>query len=86
MANPVTPLMALMTLASWTFMSVRALCLGWMQVAAALMRVSRWRQEDRHTQISSPGRQERLSSPKVWRVCSHWQSAMSVVRPGTCVA
>jgi hypothetical protein len=43
MAKPVTPLMSLMTLASWTFISVRALCMCWMQVAAVLMRVSRWR-------------------------------------------
>ena len=43
MARPVTPLMSLMTLASCTCIAVRAFCLCWMQVAAALMRVSRWR-------------------------------------------
>src|SRR5215469_17049321 len=34
------------------------------------------------TQISSGGRKELLSRPKVWSCSSHWHSCTSVLRPG----
>jgi hypothetical protein len=41
MAKPVVPLISLITLASWMFISVRAFCICWIQVAAAATRFSR---------------------------------------------
>ena len=86
MARPVTPLRSRMTLARWTCMSVRAVCLGGMPVAAALMRVSRGRREARHPPRSSVGRKALVSRPQVWSVCRHGPSARAVWRPGRVLA
>jgi len=85
-ASPVSPVMSLMTLANWIFISTMAFCMCCTHVPAAATRFSRWRNRDRRTQIESSGRNESFSNPKVWSCCSHWQSATSVLRPGTFLA
>src|SRR5271157_3687133 len=53
--------------------------------AAISTRPSRWRSSERRRQMASWGRKEARSSPTECKYCNHWQSATSLLRPGTCL-
>src|SRR5271157_5711058 len=53
--------------------------------AAISTKPSRWRSSERRRQMASSGRKEVRSNPTECKYCNHWQSATSLLRPGTCL-
>ena len=83
MRSPVTPVISLITVESWTFIWTRAFCMRWTCVAALCTRVSRWRRYARRAAMAAVGRKLPRSKPTLCSSWSHWQSSTSVFRPGT---